>query len=401
MISPKQDPKILIVGGGVAGASLAIRLASQGLDVIVVEKDKFPRHKLCGEFVSPECLKHFDELGVLENILESGGDAIRETRFFSESGKSVSVPSEWFSGGAGGALGISRAEMDFQMMEKAREAGATVFEESRVTGVDVTEIRIDSVTVKNSSGDRKKLHADLIVDATGRARVLGKLIERQTNSAPTKTKLKHVAFKAHFENAKLEQGVCEIYFFRGGYGGLNYVENGAANHCFIVSSKVAREFNGDAERILSEVIFKNKRAFDALKNADKKFDWLAVSIEKFGRQPSNDIENLNSVGDASAFIDPFTGSGMLMALESSRILAKLILRNRAESSFASALIKDDFEDQSRVAIKRRLGACSVIHRLSFSPMLANFVISIASLNPNWLQKFAALTRPIQKPKTIR
>ena len=401
MDSSLQNKRILIVGGGVAGSSLAIRLSNKGLRVTVIEKDKFPRHKLCGEFVSPECLTHFEELGVLEEMVETGGDKIRETRFFSESGKSVCVPSKWFSGGARGAIGISRSEMDFRMLKKARETGAIVFEETRVTGIGVTNKRIEFITTKNSQGDTKKLEADLIVDATGRARVLGKLVERQTGSKRRKGKIKHIAFKTHLENVKLEQGVCEIYFFRGGYGGLNYVENGVANHCFIVSSKVAREFKGDAERILREVIFENKRAFDALKNSTRKFDWLAVSIEKFGQQPSDDIENLNSVGDASAFIDPFTGSGMLMALESSQILAEAITRKRAKTAFDDASIKNDFENQSSTAIKPRLRACSFIHRLSFSPMLANFVISIASLNPDWLQKIATLTRPIQNPKTIR
>ena len=61
----KREGKVLIAGGGPAGASLAIRLAAAGRDVVLVERDRFPRHKLCGEFISPECFGHFAELGVL------------------------------------------------------------------------------------------------------------------------------------------------------------------------------------------------------------------------------------------------------------------------------------------------------------------------------------------------
>src|SRR5687767_7519136 len=92
-----RNPKsqIVVVGAGPAGASLAIRLAASGFEVTLVEREKFPRHKLCGEFVSPECLDHFAELGVLEEMFAIGGDRITETRFYAPSGRNVVVPSEW------------------------------------------------------------------------------------------------------------------------------------------------------------------------------------------------------------------------------------------------------------------------------------------------------------------
>ena len=90
--------KIAIAGAGPAGSSLAIRLAEAGFDVTLIEREKFPRHKLCGEFISPECFDHFRELGVLDRMLSAGGDHISETRFYSPSGRNVAVPSEWFGG---------------------------------------------------------------------------------------------------------------------------------------------------------------------------------------------------------------------------------------------------------------------------------------------------------------
>ena len=71
--------------------------------------------------------------------------------------------------------------------------------------------------------------------------------------------------------SKLEKGVCEIYFFRGGYGGLSFVENGVANHCFLIKANIVKEFGGDANKIVENVVFKNKRAFETLKDARNYF----------------------------------------------------------------------------------------------------------------------------------
>src|ERR1043165_7914787 len=124
---------IAIVGAGPAGSSAAIRLAEGGKRVVLVEKEKFPRQKLCGEFISPECLEHFAELGVLDRMRHADGVEIAETIFYGRSGRGVAVPSAMFGGAFANALGLSRAEMDRQLLERAREAGADVRERTAAT----------------------------------------------------------------------------------------------------------------------------------------------------------------------------------------------------------------------------------------------------------------------------
>src|ERR1044071_9779413 len=102
--------KIAIVGAGPGGASLGIRLSQMGFEVCLIEREKFPRHKLCGEFISPECLAHFKNLGVFDEMLAVGGDRISQTIFYEPNGRSVTVPSDWFDARGQGALSISRAE---------------------------------------------------------------------------------------------------------------------------------------------------------------------------------------------------------------------------------------------------------------------------------------------------
>src|SRR3954453_1958185 len=87
---------VVIAGGGPAGASAAIHLALQGARVLLAEQKRFPRPKLCGEFISPECLDHFERLGVGTRMTEARGAPLSETVFYARRGARVSVPSAWF-----------------------------------------------------------------------------------------------------------------------------------------------------------------------------------------------------------------------------------------------------------------------------------------------------------------
>ena len=400
-----RKSQILVVGAGPAGASLAIRLAKQSYEVILVEREKFPRQKLCGEFVSPECLEHFRQLGVLDEMLSVGGDQISETVFYAPSGKSVAVPSKWFGATHKNALGISRAEMDFRLLEKCKALGVKVLEETSVIGLLFEDEQVCGVKVKNKTNEIHEIAADLIVDATGRAGVLAKLSSKfkiqnsklKIPNANSKIQNRLVGFKVHLENVRLEKGRCEIYFFPGGYGGLSYVENNRANHCFLIEANTVKKFNGQTNLILEHVIFENKRARQMLDVAKPLFDWLAVSVDSFGRKNLNPAPNLFTVGDAAAFIDPFTGSGMLMALESAEIIANCIARN----DYFVDKISAEYENLHRKMFDRRLRVCRFMRKAAFVPHFAGAVISALSLSSSAREILARATRRNNTPEKIK
>ena len=380
ILNPKSQ--ILIVGAGPAGTSAAIRLKQKGFQVKLIEREKFPRHKLCGEFISPECFVHFKQLGVLDEMLSQNGERISETIFYAQNGKSVNVPSEWFSQNET-ALGLSRAEMDFQLLQRAKQVGVEVLEETQVVGLLTENGEIRGVKTKTD-----EISANLTIDATGRARVLGKLAEKQIQNPKSKIQNRLVGFKAHLKNVEMEKGRCEIYFFRGGYGGLNYVENGIGNHCFLIKAEIVKEFGGDVEKILREVIFQNVRAKETMQNAEPVFDWLAVSVDSFGVKDLNPAPNLLAIGDAGAFIDPFTGSGMLMAMESGEILTKAI-----ESNLSAEKIARIYKNSHREKFQKRLRICNLMRRAAFAPNLAKYIISALSLGEKPRELLARATRP--------
>jgi flavin-dependent dehydrogenase len=178
-----------------------------------------------------------------------------------------------------------------------------------------------------------------------------------------------VAFKTHLENAGGGEGICEIYFYRGGYGGLSRVENGLSNLCFIAAAGDVRARASDAERVMREIVASNARAAETLRGARVRSGWVAVALESFGRREVVPAEGLLTVGDAASFIDPFTGSGMLMALEGGELASEEIMRAlpglRAGGAFAS--LAHNYRARYRACFAARLRVCSLLRRAAFAP----------------------------------
>lgn len=380
-------PKIIIVGAGPAGTSLAIRLALKGFSPVLIERERFPRQKLCGEFISPECLRHFDDLGVSDSMLSAGGDHIFETRFYEPGGKSISVPSKLFGGGS--ALSLSRARMDLNLLDRAKAVGVTVLEETKAAGLSRKNESVWELKVRHGDGTSSGIEAGIIVDATGRVGIISKLLgEKSFNGKSKPGRNSYVGFKSHLRNVNLEKGGCEIYSFRGGYGGLSCIEDGLANHCFLVRSEVVREFGSDTGRILNELIFENKRASETLKYSVPAAKYLAVAVDSFGVKNLSPASGILAVGDSAAFIDPFTGSGMLMAFESAEILADCL--SRGHSSFEATAA--DYHRLHAKTFSRRLRISSLLRRVAFSPYFAKSAISILGVSRVSRELLARATR---------
>jgi len=384
---------VAIVGAGPAGSSAAIRLAQNGLKVLLVEQKKFPRAKLCGEFISPECLMHFAELGVLSEMTSVGGVPLDRTVFYARNGKFVAVPSEWFKPDSY-ALGLSRAEMDQQLLLKAREAGAHVLVETQALDLLFDENKVCGIKLRGKDRKTFEVRTALTMDATGRTRLLARQIAKSKANGK-KERADFVAFKAHLAGAKVPDGDCEIYAYRGGYGGCSQVEKGVHNLCFIISTEIAKKYRGDADELLRNVVFENERAKHSLRDARPVDDWLAVPIESYGRAELSPATGLLTIGDAAAFIDPFTGSGMLLAFESSKIAAGVIIDEyTGDGSLRSCeTISDEYRRQYSVAFDRRLRISSLVRHAAFVPFFAETVIKFLSLSRSLTRRLAAATRP--------
>lgn len=369
---------IAVVGAGPAGSSAAIRLALAGKRVVLIEKEKFPRHKLCGEFISPECLTHFDELGVLDAMRDGGGVEIAKTVFYASSGRRVEVPSEWFGSAHKQALGLSRAEMDLRLLMRARDVGVDVLEET--SAIDLLRENGFVLGVKTRE---REIFAQVTLDATGRMRFLA----RRTDANNGVRKAEFVAFKTHVSGCDVADDICEIFSYSGGYGGSNRVENGLHNICFIAAANDVKRLRSDPERVLREIVCKNKRAAEIFKNINFIGEWHAVAIERYGRGNVTPSLGLLTIGDAAAFIDPFTGSGMLLALESSKVATDAIIKSDDLADIAL-----EYSKRHSATFDARLAMCSLLRRVSFVPLLAETTVRALAVSNGFRKFVVRLTR---------
>lgn len=382
-----QNFDVIIAGGGPAGTSAAIRLASEGISVLLVEQKKFPRAKLCGEFISPECQRHFENLGVADAIKISVPAALTETVFYSSAGHQVTVPSSWFGGTA--ALGLSRAVMDHVLLQRARDCGVSVLEGTTISDPIIEGRDVRGVRLKTDGHDREYF-APLTIDATGRAHIL----TRKLHTSEPRSKAKLIAFKVHLRNTRVAPNACEIYFYPEGYGGLSSIEGDVSNLCFIISAEQVKRLYSNPDLVMREMVMKNQRAAHTLEHAQPESEWLSASWERFGRQQPSPANGLLAIGDSAAFIDPFTGSGMLMAFESGELAAEVIVRHRDKLTNDQLPVSlcADYAAEYAQKFDSRLRICGWLRRLAFKPRLAGVGIAICGASSRVGNRIARATR---------
>ena len=384
--------EVIIAGAGPSGCSTAIRLALHGVKVLLIEQEKFPRPKLCGEFISPECVRHFRQLGVEADMISSSPSRITETVFYSSTGRSIEVPSEWF-GEHDAALGLSRARMDHDLLIRAKSLGVAVIEGSSISDVLVESGCVNGIRLK-VEGNSVDYYSHITIDATGRRRALVKKLQLQQQKKVFHRRPKLVAFKVHLENTRVAKGACEIYSYQGGYGGLSRIEQGLSNLCFIAAARDVRHCESNPDLVVANIVSKNLRASYTLEQAKARTEWLSVSLETFGRCSLVPCRGLITVGDAAAFIDPFTGSGMLMAFESGEIASQAIHShlNGIKEDGSYDLFAQAYKFMYGERFDSRLRISALLRRAAFVPYAAEAAILFFSFSDRVRRRAARATR---------
>jgi len=355
----------LVIGGGLAGGMAALRLAVAGRDVVLLEKEARPHHKVCGEFLSPEAVEYLRQAGV--DPLCLGAARIRGLRL---SAKNSVVETELpFT-----ALSLSRSVLDESLLARAEEMGCRVL---RGTSAERLTQSHDAWTVELGGGER--LNARSVFLATGKHDMRG------WNRAPGAHN-DLVGFKLHWRLAPQQteslREFMELFLFCGGYGGLALVEEDVANLCLVVRRSELRCLGGWSE-LLAALISENRQMRQRLEGAKALWERpLAISSIPYGYL-SGRPEGVWCVGDQAAVIPSFTGDGMSIALHSGALAAEMYVSGASAAQYHRAL-----ESQ----LKRGMWLATLLSRSMVTDVGRALAPVGLSLMPNAMGWIARATR---------
>lgn len=376
---------VIIIGAGPAGTSAAILLAQSGHRTLLVEKSRFPREKLCGEFITPECLSIFDSLGVRERMFNAGAKAISRCVLFAPDGRSLQVPMEWIADGHPQAISLTRAAMDFALFERAREAGAEVRDAFHVSPKIWHEGDLTFIEGKSGGAAVEQFAARLVIDASGRNGVFSSQIQ-QPASLFAGSRI--FGCKVHLRGVEGLRDLAELFFFRDGYGGLSEVEGDRVNLCFLTTEATLREAKGDRQGLLDMTLRSNPVARQRLQHAVVDGEWFGTGPVIYGRKQT--IPGVLTIGDAAAFIDPFTGSGILLALTSGELAATVVHQAFSEGIKDVDQIVSHYQRLHRAKFGWRLRTSAILRAIAFKPAMRNALVTLFSRHQS-LMKLAALS----------
>ena len=320
---------VIVVGGGPAGSSTAFFLARAGVEVTLLDRARFPRDKVCSEYLSPQASRILASMDALGDIEATGPARLSGMRVHAPNGATIHgefVAQHGFKGYSDKGLAVRRTILDEILLDRARRAGVNVEE-----GVRVVDVMRDSrggvtgVITAGPNGGQHERPATLVVGADGLRSVIGR---RLGLIRPSRWP-RRIALVAHYSGVEGVSDFGEMHVGRDGYCGVANVGNDLTNVAVVVPVSRAAEVAIDRTEFLESWIAERPPIAARFANATR-----VTPVRATGPFASSArrawVPGAALVGDAAEFYDPFTGEGIYTALRGGEILAGLIADARAE-----------------------------------------------------------------------
>jgi flavin-dependent dehydrogenase len=301
-----EKNEVIIVGGGLAGLTAGIHLSQLGLQVTVIEKNEYPKHKVCGEYISNEVVPYLHSLKL--DLEELHPTNINTLHFSTTAGKNS------FAILPLGGFGVSRYALDNFLYQKAVANGCNFIQETADNIVFDNEI----FTVSTSGG--KELKSKIVLGAFGKRSSIDQKMQRDF----IRQKSPWLAVKGHYSGV-FPDNVVGLHNFKGGYCGVSKVENGKINICYLADYETFKNYK-NIEEYQEKVVSKNpnlKTIFETMTLVSEKP--LTISQISFAKKPAVDNHVL-MIGDTAGLIHPLCGNGMAMAIHSAKIVSELVAK---------------------------------------------------------------------------
>ena len=379
MYSNPQIFDVIIVGGGLAGLSSAIHLSKYNLKVLLIEKNNYPKHKVCGEYISNEVLPYLNYLGI--DVFSLGAQKINRLELSTP--KNKLLKSDLTLGG----FGISRYVLDHVLYEKAKIESVKTIQDA-VINIQFLNDEF-SVTTKNKSVYKSRV----VVGAYGKRSTIDITLERNF----IKKKSPFLAVKTHVKG-DFPSDLVALHNFKGGYCGVSKVENDIINLCYITDFKAFKAYK-DIDEFQEKVVFKNTFLKTIFKNATPVFE-KPLTISQISFSSKSPVENLIIMcGDTAGMIHPLCGNGMSMAIRSAQIASHLIIDYLQGKILSRVAFEKAYKKSWNNEFKTRLKVGHFAAKLFSKNQLAEVLIRILKKTPVLLQKIIKQTHG--KPMVVK
>ncbi len=335
-----QAPRdAVIVGGGVAGSTCAILLAQAGWAVTLVEKQLFPRRKVCGECIAASNLDLLDALGIGEAFRAIAGPPLRRVAWCAGDTTIETGLPPLLDGAQPWGRALGREHLDTLLLERARALGATIAQPSTVRSVHKVGER-HRCTIADTTGVERALDTDVVIDAHGswqRSPFVDRLPPRRARRSDL------FAFKATFSSAHLAAGVLPVLAFAGGYGGMVQGDHGLLTLACCIRRDRLHQWRAQhpgvaAGEAVQQLLVREIAAVrKALAGAQREGPWLAVGPIQPRLRRVRRIAGLFAVGNAAAEAHPILGEGISMAMQSAFLLCERLVADESSASAQYAI----------------------------------------------------------------
>ncbi len=348
---------VLVLGGGLAGLAAALDLAGRGHRVAVVERRRYPFHRVCGEYVSNEVLPYLRRLGADPAALAPAG--IRRFGLSSPAGRTLSSPLDL------GGFGVSRYQLDDFLYQLAVKQGVEfIF-------ATVADVAFDAAAGRHrvALADGRQLTAPLVLGTYGKRSAL----DRQLARPFFRARSPYLGVKYHLRLPGFARDVIELHNFRDGYAGISAIEEDKLCFCYLTTRANLKAAGGGIAALEGEVLARNPRLAEILAAAERLYPQPEV-INEVSFAPKQPVEqHLLMVGDAAGLITPLCGNGMAMALHGAALAAPL-----ASRFLRGELPRPALEAAYARAWRRQFGARlrvgRAVQRLFGGPVLSELVV---------------------------
>lgn len=372
----RTNPDVLIIGGGLAGLASAIHLSQKGLNVTLIEKADYPKHKVCGEYISNEILPYLLWLGADVSALHPTHISKFEFTTNSRMAK-AQLPL--------GGFGISRYVLDHFLYQKALANGCTIIKDT----VNEVSFNKDVFTVTTSN---EVLSAKIVLGAFGKRSNVDQVLSRDFISK----KSPWLAIKAHY-SGDFDNDVVALHNFNGGYCGVSKVENNIINICYLADFATFKQYK-NIEEYQQNVLYKNKFLKNIIENSTLLFD-KPLTISQISFDKKQPVENhILMIGDTAGLIHPLCGNGMAMAIHSAKIASELVLDYTSDKIKSREALEKAYAKQWKKHFGKRLFSGRILARILRNKTITNTLISIAVSFPALLPGIIKQTHG--KPITI-